>query len=188
MGDFYVNISVRDASQDKLAEFFRAVNDPAIVGPEENGWTAVASENLDSQSQEVIDLYMKAFSGQLETFAVSVLNHDEDILSVDIWKDGEMVGEYNSCPGYYKSAPTKEDLSPRVSGMEIFANLSDKFDEERFRGQLLKGADEYVDTYEAHETLISMLGLPGYSMAFGFRNGAGDDEPGEAGKFLRVNC
>lgn len=187
MGSFYVNICVRDISQAQIVEILERTKGQAIVGPEQNGWCGFVTSDLDSQDEKLIRAFLEGFSRKFDTHAVSVLNHDEDILVIKVWKSGVLIADYNSCPGYFRSNPTEADLQAVFSNIDVFVGLARDVPESEFRSRMLDGESGYVDTFEAHEFLISAIGLPKYTLGFSYKYASVEDDWGDPTAFLRVN-
>lgn len=168
MGNFYVNICVKISDPHQLISSFSPTFGAAFVGPSVDGWTCFSSEAIDSQDQAKINMLGIHLSAEFKTTAVAVLNHDDSILSVDLYREGEAIAEFNSCPGYFNPNPSEEDLEPRLSDASAFASLVEDISPEDLSVELLK-PELAADTLGLHEKLVSVLRLPQYSIAAGYR-------------------
>lgn len=187
MGSFYVNICVQNVLQSQIANILENIDDQAIIGPEQNGWCGFVSNALDSQDLKLIDTFLEGLSRKFGTHAVSVLNHDEDILAIRLWKSGGLIAEYSSCPGYFRRNPSDADLQAAFINMDAFVALASNTPDSEFRHRMLDGDDGYVDTLEAHAFFIRALGLPDYTLGFGFRDASREQEWSDPIRFLRVD-
>ncbi|WP_442582759.1 hypothetical protein ACSBOB_12765 [Mesorhizobium sp. ASY16-5R] len=183
MGNFYVNFSVKGVAQTELIEDFRRNAIDAFVGPDERGWCCFAEEVTDSQDQSAITALGSSLSLRTGQPVLSVLNHDDDMLSVDLFVAGETVGDYNSCPGYFDDDPDPERLMPRLLHAEEFAKLREGLTVSNLRDALT--TDQSLDAISSHERVVEQLALPGYSIGFGFGYASRGELPGE-GSFVRT--
>lgn len=182
MGNFYVNISVKGATQAELADALRAMMAPAIVGPSFNGWCSFVENSIEMQDQEAIDQFGAAFSKRFGP-TVSVLNHDDDMLSVDLYVDGKAVAEFNSCPGYFNEQASEAELAPRWSGVDQFAALGRGISQADVEAAF-QGDEPFAA--EMHERLATLLGLPRYSVGFGFGYASRGEVEGDAADYITV--
>ena len=159
MGNFYVNISAK-VDRPTLKSMLDHMPDRSVIGPEGNGWLTFTSEHLETQDQEVIDAYGVGLSQYIPGPMIAVLNHDDDILSIDLFEGGKRTATYNSCPGYFDERATEADLEPKFSNSEAFDALAP----DGGVTALLK--ERPVFAVEAHAAFAKAVGLP--AAGFGF--------------------
>lgn len=182
MGYFYVNLSVKGASQAELAAFLRQSRSDAFIGPVENGWCSFTDSVIEQQDQEVIDQIGSALSLKFDA-VVSVLNHDDDILSVDVFRHGKSVANYNSCPGCFMDDPTDDDLKPQLSSSSAFADLADGLSATSVE-EILLASDLFG--IELHQRFAKLIGLPSYSVGFGEKYASGGELAGDPGSYIHL--
>lgn len=166
MGSFYVNLAVPADATEAFTQLVRKAGDKGLVSPMQQGWMVLVSEQLDYQDQGAINYYGQGLSASLGVPVLSVLNHDDDVLSVDVFKAGQMVAGYNSCPGLFKEHPTAEDMAPRLRGADHLAALREGVTVAQVEA-ILKG-DAGIATM-VHMALAELLKLPPCSVAVGYR-------------------
>jgi hypothetical protein len=172
MGSFYVNFSVKGIRQADLARFLRERKIDAYVGPAQNGWCSFSDSVTEGQDSSEITQLGASLSLDLQKSVLCVLNHDDDVLSIDLFQDGSPTAEYNSCPGYFDMDPSPERLQPRFSGVEDLAKLGTNISPVDLREIL---TDDGALAVELHERLAAVLDLPKYSVGFGYRYVAGGE-------------
>ncbi len=132
-----------------------------MIGPSENGWTVLSSMLLDSQDMNVIKDYSTRLSSLMATNVVTVVNHDDDVLWLFGLKDGDLIATFHSDPGYFSG----EDLPPQIDGWALFAET---FGEGKGTKVDLALVSEQVFAIDRHGLITKALGLPEYSVGFGF--------------------
>lgn len=170
MGNFYTNITLKGASQQRVAERLRQAERSAYVSPELNGCVVVYDEECEEQDLGVLARLVSGLSKDLECAALAVLIHDDDILLYQLCRAGEVVDEYNSCPGYF------EDVEPvPPSGgdaVKLCAEFGAAHAAERvasiLRKSTLVGDEEYDFEVERHQALSEALGLPSFAVGTGY--------------------
>ncbi|MDZ5698722.1 hypothetical protein [Chelativorans sp. M5D2P16] len=175
VGNFYVNTSVKDVNHDDLFAYLKGKHD-AFVGPEVGGWSCYTDLEV-TQDPGTIALHVGRLSEHLQAIAICVLNHDDDILSIDTFHNGSQVSEYNSCPGYFDANPSEERLKPRLSGAEVLAGLKPGVSQTQIREILAIQAEQNAFAIETHEAIVHLLGLPDYSVGFGYDYAAAGEFP-----------
>ena len=177
LGSFYVNACVWGHSPEKLSSFLSAIPSPSYIGPQVDRWTCFVNEYLDMQDQEVIDVFGMRLSEKGSAKVISVLNHDSDILSVDVFEEGRRTGSYNSCPGYFASSPSEESLKPRLKNANAYSGLKEGVSPDDIHRVFCDDV-AHLGADELHQRIIRLLGLPDYSFGAGFRYVAEDgDQP-----------
>jgi hypothetical protein len=164
MGNFYVNFSVKDADQERVADALRRERRHAIVTPEDGGFVVVYDEEAESQSTRSILAVGRLLSGGVGRPVLATLNHDDDILCYWLFEGGELVDSYNSDPDAFED---EEGAPPWHAGdpEKLCASLRPDADIAAIE-EILRG--EYLFAVERHEKLAESLGLPSWSVGFGF--------------------
>ena len=174
MGNFYVSLSIKG----DRAEIVQALQEdaPAVVGPKDGGWVSYSSDLLEEQDEAFIARRAATLSGRLSTAVVGVINHDDDILMIWAFVRGAEMSIFNSFPGYFSG----EDTAPYISGVEALSELAVNTSPERLVEVLAKRQRVAINQ---HASIVSLLGLPQYSVGFGYRYAA-SGEHGDGLTFL----
>ncbi len=167
MGNFYTNYTLRGPSQEAVAEAL--VGRSAFVTPAFNGSVVVYDEQSDEQDEDAIIELAGWLSREFRCPVLSVLNHDDDILWYQLFLNGVLTDEYDSCPDYFD--PDAEPSPPAGGNAQI---LCDAFGATNVAAVELvlrtSGLDEagYTFEVERHEELAELLGLPPFSVGAGY--------------------
>ncbi len=106
MGTFLTNVHVQCSSPEQVTEVVRSmdVQGAWLSGP--NGpwitlWDSMGLTRAGDLAQHV--------SKQLEAPAIAFMVHDSDILFYWLYDNGQLLDEYNSCPGYFDGDDSMEE-------------------------------------------------------------------------------
>src|SRR3954453_17504275 len=100
MGNFYTNITLRGATQERVAE--AVAGRSCYISREFVGHIIVADERCDEQLTPELTSLAQQLSSELGVLAVAVMNHDDDVLWLQFCDRGSSIGdEYVSAPGYF---------------------------------------------------------------------------------------
>lgn len=180
MGNFYVNFSVKGADQRQVVEALERAGRRAIVTPPQGEYIVAYDEEADSQAMEPIQEVGGFLSRELARPVLAVLNHDDDILCYWLFEAGELTDTYNSNPGAFEDEEGTPPWQAEGAG-KLCAVLRPDADAAALGG-------DYVFAVDRHEQLAQALGLPPWSVGFGYRyvdEGELDDEAG-ADRLVRV--
>ena len=167
MGSFYTNITVKGAFQQELADFIQAQGRIAYVSNTVRGYTVVFDEKCEEQDTRVLAKLASKLSKKLRCRALAVLNHDDDILLYQLYENGKLADEYDSCPDYFDM----ETTSPRPPQGGDLRKLAETFGVE-YPGDeaaAILRRDDYAFAVERHEELARVLGLPDFVAGLGYR-------------------
>lgn len=92
-----------------------------LVSPSVNGWVGVHDSLMQNQDEFLCSDTAKEMSGLLNTVAISFLIHDGDFLCYWLAKDGAVIDEYNSMPGYFEHGP--QGCEPSGGDGELLAEV-----------------------------------------------------------------
>ena len=167
-GNFYTNITVKGPGQIQVCDFLKARGRKAFVSKTVNGFTVVYDQGIDDQELPVLRTLLESISKHFQAPALAVLNHDDDILMYIFYNRGILVDEYNSSPGYFSG-----DILAKPSGGDakklcfILGNIEkvDKVDKILRKPGGTKG---YLFAIDRHRDLAEELGLPLFSVGFGY--------------------
>jgi hypothetical protein len=163
VGNFYVNYTTSGPDREAVAKSLRSAERKAFVGPTVDGTTVFFDAESDTQHDEVIkDLGARA-SEDLAAPVLAVLNHDDDILAYWLFEAGQLVDEYNSCPGYFDGddpTPAGGDASRLCAAFGVAAK-AEQVDEVLRR-------EDYVFAFERHADLAELLKHPSDYVCLGY--------------------
>lgn len=139
------------------------------------------------QDQERIRAFLKWASSRYGGVALSVLCHDDAVLEVQLFKQGEQISHYNSCPGYFLEDPTDDQMNPVLENAGNFAAEFDAVSEKDLEHILMPDAGTYLYPLDVQSELWRILQLPEYGVGFGFRYAQHDTDEYEPERFARTN-
>ena len=168
MGSFYVNLCVKTNEVAALLPVLESTGSKGILVDDESGWLVVTTEQIETQNQTEIDLLGQAITEKLSVMAVSFLNHDDDMLSVDVYAKGLRVGSYNSAPWCFVEDPSPEDMKPKLVNPAAYAALGDDISEEDV-SKVFEPDISFIFAPQLHADIAGLLGLSMMSVGFGYR-------------------
>ena len=102
MSRFYTNIHAKATSSDLVCNAVTKVGlCPAYISNVSHGWTSIYPKLTESQDLDAFRELPVSLSRELMTTTLSALVHESDVLIYVLARDGEMIDEYNSDPGYF---------------------------------------------------------------------------------------
>jgi len=168
MGSFYVNMTTRGPTQSQVLELLSRGGRKAFVFPATNGYTTFCDEAADTQDDRIVRSLAQDVSRQLKCPVFAVLNHDDDTLWFVLYKDGVLLDEYDSFPTYFDGA-----FSPPKGGdAALLCKVIGSRRSETDVAEILRkphNAEGYVLETDRHAALAEALGLPSFSVGFGYR-------------------
>ena len=171
MGAFYTNISLRGPSQETVVQSLQRRHRIAYVSPSDDGDVVLYDQECDEQDQELMASLASELSRELQCPALAVLNHDDDILWYQLYENGELVDQYNSCPSYFD--PEAEPASPAGGDAEKLCNAFGGEDVAVVEQILHKSSfddDGYAFATNRHRDLAAAAGLPQFSVGTGYNS------------------
>ncbi len=186
MGSFCTNVTLVGVDPAAAEPLLVAAARPSFIGSWD-GHTVVYDEGGEAQDGSHAELAAE-LSGTLGCVAVAALVHDDDILYLQVFEDGEVRGEFNSAPDYFDDIPA--DI-PRIGlaaapgadrwllGLDPagFVRLVGAGDVERLT--TIAAGDEVFAT-DLHATMFEELRLPLAACGFGFRALSQGERPADA--------
>jgi hypothetical protein len=98
-----------------------------------------------------------------------ILNHDDDILWYQLFENGKLIDEYDSTPGYFDKSAGPSSPSGGNARALCHAFQSENVDEVERILKTSSFVDEgYVFALDRHEDLVKALGLPTFTIGYGF--------------------
>jgi hypothetical protein len=181
MGSFYVNFSVKQNDPQPIVDTLKRARLKAIVTPPSNGFVVVCEEKSDRQDTKAIEEVGGLLTREVAAPVFAILNHDDDILCYWLFDQGRLVDKYDSCPDYFgpseelilKTGGDVQQLCEMLSvpsggdAQQLCEMLSvpSAVDEVE---RILR-ADHYVFALDRHSALVEVLGLPSYTIGWGYR-------------------
>lgn len=92
MGSFYTQVLVREQDGARCANLMKDLRRPAVIIPAHNGISVVCDRESEDQDIEVLDSVSLTLSARLDTAAVGLLNHDDDLLVFRFFERGIFLG------------------------------------------------------------------------------------------------
>lgn len=184
MGNFYYNITLRGPDRDEVVKILSEKGEKAFISPSLNSFTTVYNADYRKLSALSAEL-----SGDLGCSAVSVTNHDDDVLYLELHIRGTLTDRYNSSPGYFENGTASEPAggdAPRFSEAMGAAGRAGTA-EQIFREPAF-GRNRFTYETDRHRALASALGLPEFSVGFGYSHLREGDMPdgSEGDDFIHV--
>jgi hypothetical protein len=176
MGNFYVNYTLRGVTQAAVVKALAGRK--CIVTPSANDTVVVFDEESDNQDQQVISPLATELSQKLRCPVLAVLNHDDDILWYQLYKDGKLEDEYDSSPGYFD--PRAEPSAPAGGNAAKLCTAFGSAKTEDVERVLRKSAfddDGYAFEFERHGDLVSALGISAFSVGTAYASFENDELP-----------
>jgi hypothetical protein len=159
VGNFYVNFSVKAAEPKRVADVLRSAGRVALVTPAQRGAVVVYEEEADTQATGPILDVGALLSRAVDAPVLAVLNHDDDILCYWLFERGALVDAYNSRPDYFGGAGEQGGDARRLcdvwGGDPVLVEA------------VLRS--EHTFALQQHQQLAEALGLPLWSVGFGYR-------------------
>lgn len=175
MGNFYVNITTKDANVTDLEKMISVDGLSAFIVSEndQQNYCVLYEQICDKQDTNHLAKLLKKISQELACTAFGVLNHDDDMLIYSLWHDGEELDHYNSCPDIFAEEPTEEGMQPQGGNATLLAQTflanANKADTDKTAcvNDILHSSD-YVFAVERHGALVTALGLPECAVGYGY--------------------
>jgi hypothetical protein len=155
MGNFYTNVTLRGVSPDAAATALQAARRRAFIAPAHAGGTTVYDHASESQDAGILGALALSLSDQLGCNALAVLNHDDDILALALYRDGALITEFET--GHAGSLRVRELCT--AWNRPVAAPIV---------WLLLQGPRPLFEVYR-HAWLAGLLGLPPWSVGAGYR-------------------
>lgn len=169
MGGFYSNITLKGPEQSAVAKALHGR--AAIVTPKVGDCTVVYDSICDKQDTDAMGKLASQLSRDLHCPAWAVLIHDDSVFWYQLYLDGQLADEYNSCPSYFDFGST-EIASPSGGNPErlcaAFGASAQQAIESILRKPGAAGENGYVFETERHADLIQALSLPEFAVGVAY--------------------
>ncbi len=188
MGAFFTNLQVRKSSQQAVCEAFQKMNQGrAYVSPDAANWVTVYSEVTEDQNDETLREIAGALSRTLKTDVLAILVHDSDIAMYWLFRNGDLIDQFNSAPNYFEGAGDSDEaeggdpdaLLPLCVPGTTRAQLE----------QILHPSDGFpLMAEEIVDELAKLLGIDDArsNLGFNYFEGEGEELLSDADEFLPV--
>lgn len=150
--------------------------------PGPRGCCVVFDEESESQDHSVLAGLAYWLSAGLGCPLLVVLNHDDSVLWYQLYLQGALQDEYDSCPDYFSSGP--DDLSattgPAGGDAQKLCAAFGTGNVNAVAAILQKSSGEapgYVFETERHADLAAALGIPEFSVGVGYEHFAAGELP-----------
>ena len=164
---FYTNITLVGADATSLLNWLRQRATSAYVEVSDFG-CVVFDDNADRYGTH--DDLARALSEQLGCKALVASNHDDDLLSIDVFDKGAPVDTYLSSPSFF--AEEASELDEPTGGHRLASLFG--VNPDALEDVLRSG---YVEEHNRHEALIELLGLPSSAVWYNFDSFANGTAP-----------
>ena len=181
MGAFYTNITVRASSADVVLPLLQGRR--VFVTPAHGGYVTIYDEQCD-EGGLFPNEFATHLSQALGSVAFLVTVHDDDILYVDVFENGERLDEYDSCPNYFSEDDDADDV-PEGGNPAVLCKTFGCNDEKAVADVLYcrdEDSDIWIFATERHLALARLLGLPEFSVGYGYKYLAQGEVPQELRK------
>lgn len=172
VGNFYTNITLRGgrATQAAAVELLRSLDREAYVTADDAGVVVVYDAQCEDQDVQILSDLARDLSRELDCVALAALNHDDDLLILELWEQGDGVDEYNSNPAATSDydALTEDDEGPAGGDPEALAELFDVEDRTDGIEAVLTQPGNYTFAFMQHLALAKLLGIPEEFVVAGF--------------------
>jgi len=165
MGSFYSNITLHGPEHARIVQALETRGRQAYVGPRTDGFVVVFDEGIDDDPDQAPGL-ARELSGELGGVALAATIHDDDVFRYTLARDGQVVDEYNSRPGF----STGQHSPPQGGNAELLASTfgaGNAAAVERILRAPSKEGDYLFETAR-HRDLAEVLGLPPHSVGYGY--------------------
>ena len=155
MGNFYTNVTLRNAERQAVIEHMRAQGRSCFVSPTYYGFTTIYDRLCEEQDTRDLEALATDLSLRFHCAALAVLNHHDDVLRMGLAREGEWLTAYHSDQVLSGSAwqLAKEF---RVVGLLPVLWL------------LMRWPFVLFEIWR-HGALASVLGIPNVTVGFGYK-------------------
>ncbi len=169
VGSFYTNVTLRGPGQESVAEYLAGRNRQVLVSPTVRGVTLIYDALTESQEPRLLTNLARELSGYFECPALAALNHDDDVLWLQLSVDGRLVDGYTSAPGYFSGDAS---TAPEGGDAEALCEAFDAPDAIRQVERILRreqGIAGFFAAAQRHAELAEALGIPPALVTTGYR-------------------
>jgi hypothetical protein len=165
MGNFYTNVTLTLADIDAVADALTDLKRDAWLASDGRS-TVVFDRACDEQDERQLEQLALALSTRLQCAALGACNHDDDVLLLVLAARGEVVGRYDSNPGYFDGRRERPD---DASGAALCAAFGVDDRVREVQEVLRTEHAKFPIEIDRHRALQSLLGLPETISFSGYR-------------------
>jgi hypothetical protein len=185
MGLFYTTFTTRGPDADAVQSALKKLRRSAFVSPTVEEYTVIYDQKTEEQDFPEIEKLGMALSEALRAPVLAAALHDDDVLYLWLFQNGEKTDFYNSLPAYFDAdaeAGPPEGGNARLLCEAFGCPQKIKRVEELLRANLLDGElPEIAGELERHDALTEQLGLPAYASTLTYSGIKNDYVPEEFG-------
>lgn len=169
MGLFYANLTVYGPPQFQVKDALRRLGRTAFVSPTIDGYTVVCDQVICEQGADEIESLGCAVTAELSCPALAALLHDDDVLFLWLFRDGQVLDFYDSLPGYFDAEA--EPGSPEGGNGPLYCEAFDRPGRQERVELLLRvcildeDRPEIPGEQERHRAIADELGMPPFVAA-----------------------
>lgn len=172
MGNFYTNITLRTTERQAIVEYMRSHGRSCFVSPTYRGFTSVYDRLCDEQDVNELEGLASELSMKFSCTTLAVLNHDDDILWIGVARNGEWITTYRSDQIFGGSA-WKLAREFKILGLAPLIWL------------LMRMPFVLFEIWR-HAAIASVVGLPDFTVGFGYEYLSRGERPRTAELFETV--
>jgi len=167
MGASYSNLTLHGPDRARIIQALEQRGRRAYVGPASDGFVVVFDEQSDDNPDLGAEL-ARELTAELRGLALATTVHDDDIFAYWLVRDGELVDQYLSRPGYFDGTDAPPEGGDAALLTAAFGAGNADAVERVLRAPAKEG--DYLFETGRHSDLAELLGLPGHSVGFGFNS------------------
>jgi hypothetical protein len=181
MGLFYSNLAVYKPARDALVSALKGMKRTAYLSPTIDGHTIVFDKAMEGQNARVIEELGKNLTAKLKCTALAAVLHDDDVLLMWLFRNGEIYDHYDSIPGYFDA--NAGPGAPVGGDADLLCLAFDRLDRKKRLKKLLRAdrlKDELPERWgelERHRAVAAELGIPTIAAGVCFASIEGDYVP-----------
>jgi hypothetical protein len=192
MGLFYTTFTTYGPDATKVIAALKKLRRSAFVSPTVDRHTVVYDQKSGEQDFAEIERLGKKLSEACEAPVLGAALHDDDVLYLWLFQNGEQIDFYNSLPQYFDpdAEPGLPEGGDSAAMCEAFGQAGKKNRVEKLlRANLLDDElPEIPGELERHQALLKELGMPPFAASLTYSSVEGNYVPEEFAKveFARV--
>jgi hypothetical protein len=170
MGSFFTNLHIRNAATKAVCTALQKLDGRAYVSPPSGGWVTVYPECTEPQNDGPMREIASGLSRTFKTDVLGFLVHDSDIAMYWLYRNGDLIDEFNSAPDYFSTKIEEPTDTPLGGDVEAFLSLCKTGTTRAQLEQVLHPTDGFpVMADEIVTELAKLLGINETRASFGFK-------------------
>jgi hypothetical protein len=163
MGSKYVSFSVRRPDPQRVADVLRRAGRTAIVTPPQGDYVVVYDQKSEFDADQIVRVGT-LLSREAEALVFAAMNFDEDVFGFWLFEEGRLTDTFDSHANYGKQSAADDE--PRGGDPQRLCEAFRTATSPAEVRAVLHGDFTFVT--EQHERLAGLLGLPSWSVSFGY--------------------